>query len=116
VVRQNECHGNIKWCPEEVVIQSIVWSWQEAKNVTNAFDPSLEICTDLKLKGTIQHYNGLMNALTRYRELFHNRLRDRLEMLSEEVAGERRRTDGWLLPGVDGSRTSAPRTQSNEEA
>jgi hypothetical protein len=113
---KKEFHGNIEWCPEEVVIQSIVCSWQEAKNVTDAFDQSLEICTDLKLKGTIQHYNGLMNALTRYQELFHNRLRDRLEMLTEEVAGERRRTDGWLLPGFDGSRISAPRTQSNEKA
>ena len=113
---KKEFHGNIEWCPEEVVIQSIVCSWQEAKNVTDAFDQSLEICTDLKLKGTIKHYNGLMNALTRYQKVFHNRLRDRLEMLTEEVAGERRRTDGWLLLGFDGSRISAPRTQSNEKA
>jgi hypothetical protein len=114
--QKSEFHGNVKWCPEEVVIPSLVWSWQEATNVTDAFQQSLEICENLKLKGMIGTCTGFMDALTCYRELFHNRLRDRLQTLAEEVVGEQFRTDGWLLIGFDGSRISAPRTRSNEQA
>ena len=114
--QKSEFHGNVKWCPEEVVIPSLVWSWQEATNVTDAFQQSLEICEDLKLNGTIGTCTGFMDALTCYRELFHNRLRDRRQALAEQVVGEQFRTDGWLLIGFDGSRISAPRTRSNEQA
>ena len=57
-----------------------------------------------------------MDALTRYRALFQDRLQDRLQTLAEEVVGSQSRTDGWLLIGFDGSRISAPRTKSNEKA
>ena len=113
---QSEFHGNIKWCPEAVVIQALIWSWQEATNVTDAFQQTLEICQSLKLEGTIKTYTGFMDALTRYRALFQDRLQDRLQTLAEEVVGSQSRTDGWLLIGFDGSRISAPRTKSNEKA
>jgi hypothetical protein len=114
--QKSEFHGNVKWCPEEVAIQAMVWSWQEATNVTDAFRQSLEIFEDLKLEGTIGTYTGFMEALTRYRELFHDRVCDRIQMLAEEVVGEQFRLAGWLLVGFDGSRISATRTQSNEQA
>lgn len=113
---QSEFHGNVKWCPEAVVIQALIWSWQEATNVTDAFQQTLEICQSLKLEGTIKTYTGFMDALTRYRALFQDRLQDRLQTLAEEVVGSQSRTDGWLLIGFDGSRISAPRTKSNEKA
>ena len=71
---QSEFHGNVKWCPEAVVIQALIWSWQEATNVTDAFQQTLEICQSLKLEGTIKTYTGFMDALTRYRALFQDRL------------------------------------------
>lgn len=114
--QKNEFHGNVKWCPEEVAIQAMVWSWQEATNVTDAFQQSLEICEDLKLEGTIGTYTGFMDALTRYRDLFHDRMCDQVQTLAEKLAGQQRRRDGWALVGFDGSRISAPRTQSNEQA
>ncbi len=49
-------------------------------------------------------------------ELFHDRLRDQFQLLAEDVGGERFSTRGWVLIGFDGSRVSAPRTQSNERA
>jgi hypothetical protein len=39
---------------------------------------------------------------------------DRFQILAEDVGGERFHTHGWVLIGFDGSRVSAPRTQSNE--
>lgn len=114
--KKSEFHGNVKWCPEEVAIQAIIWAWQEATNVTDAFQQSLEICEDLKLEGTIGTYTGFMDALTRYGHLFHDRILDRVQTLAEELVGQQRRRDGWALVGFDGSRISAPRTQSNEQA
>ena len=113
---KSEFHGNVKWNAEEVMAQTLIWSWQEAKNVTDAFDQTREICDDLKLSRTIVTYTAFMNALTRYRELFHDRMCDQFQMLAEDVGGDRFRTRGWVLIGFDGSRVSAPRTKSNERA
>lgn len=113
---KSEFHGNVKWAAEELVTQSLIWAWQETKNVTNAFEKSRDICDDLKLPGTVRNFTSFMNALTRNRELFHNRLRERFQTLAEEVGGERFRTKGWVLIGFDGSRVTAPRSESNEQA
>ena len=114
--QDSEFHGNVKWNADEVIAQALIWSWQAAKNVTDAFDHTREICDDLNLSRTIVTYTALMNALTRHREMFHNRMRDQFQRLAEDVGGERFRTGGWVLIGFDGSRVSAPRTQSNERA
>jgi len=113
---KSEFHGNVKWNAEEVVAQTLIWSWQQAKNVTDAFDQAREICDDLKLSRSIVTYTAFMNALTRHRELFHDRMCDQFQRLAEDVSGERFSTRGWVLIGFDGSRVSAPRTQSNERA
>ena len=44
-----EFHGNTKWKAEQLATQAVIWSWQETKNVTDAFDQTLEICGDLGL-------------------------------------------------------------------
>ena len=63
-------HGNIKWDPAELAIQTLIWSWQEARNVTDAFNHTLEICEDLGLKQTAKTYTAFMNALGRYSKDF----------------------------------------------
>lgn len=113
---KNEFHGNVNWVAEELVAEALIWSWQETKNVTDAFDQTREICADLKWNHTVVTYTAFMNALTRYAELFQDRLRDRYQFLAEEVGGDRFRTRGWVLIGFDGSRVTAPRTESNERA
>ena len=113
---KDEFHGNVKWNPEPLAAEALIWSWQEAKNVTDAFDQTLEICADLGLKNTAMTYTAFMNALDRYGDTFRSRLRERFQMLAEEVGGQRFRTGGWVLIGFDGSRATAPRTVSNERA
>jgi hypothetical protein len=61
-----------------------------------------------------QTYTSFMDALARYRETFDLRLRQQFQTLAEEVAGRFWRDSGWVLIGFDGSRTSTPRTVSNE--
>ena len=57
--QEGEFHGNVKWNAEEVLAQALIWSWQEAKNVTDAFDQTREICDDLGV--TARGLPGLQN-------------------------------------------------------
>jgi hypothetical protein len=116
VFAQDEFHGNIKWNPEQLAGQALIWSWQETKLVTDAFGHAKEVCDDLGWTKTAMNYTSFMNALDRYDDVFGPRLRDRFQTLAEEVGGRFFRTGAWVLIGFDGSRATAPRTVSNERA
>jgi len=109
-------HGNIKWNAEQLTAQALMWSWQEARNVTDAFAQTFELCEDLGFKNIATSYTSLMNGLDRYADVFQPRLREQFQTLAKEVAGRYWKTDGWVPIGFDGSRVTAPRTVSNEQA
>jgi hypothetical protein len=113
---QDEFHGNTQWNPEQLVGQALLWSWQETKNVTDAFEHTREVCEGLGWTKTAKSYTSFMNALHRYDHVFAPRLRERFQMLAEEAGGRFFRTGRWVLIGFDGSRATAPRTVSNEQA
>ena len=113
---KEEFHGNIKWKPDQLVTQALIWSWQETKNVTDAFDQSLEICKDLGLEHTAMTYTSFMNALDRYHDVLIPGLRAHYQTLAEEVGGRYFRTNGWNLIGFDGSRSTTLRSVANELA
>ncbi len=108
-------HGNIKWLPEQLVQQAVIWAWQETRNVTDSFAITLEICEELNIDKGAKTYAAFFNALDRYRETFGLRLRQQFQALAEEVAGRFWRDGGWVLMGFDGSRVTTPRSVSNEE-
>lgn len=113
---QDEFHGNTQWKPEQLVGQALIWSWQETKYVTDAFEHTRETCEALGWTKTTRSYTSFMNALHRYDHVFAPRLRKRFQALAEEAGGRFFRTDRWVLLGFDGSRATAPRTVSNEQA
>ena len=113
---KDEFHGNTKWNPEQLAAQALIWSWQETKHVTDAFDHTREVCEDLGLKKTAMSYTSFMNTLDRYDDVLGSRLRERYQALAEEMGGRFFRTGEWVLIGFDGSRATAPRTVSNERA
>jgi len=112
---KNQFQGNIKWTPEHLVAEALIWSWQEAKNVTDAFTQTLEVCQELSMNVAMT-YTSFMNALDTYADIFSSHLRERHQELAEEVAGRFWRHYGWVLMGFDGSRATTPRTVSNEKA
>ena len=112
----SELHGNIKWVPEQLAAQALIWSWQDTKLVVDAFEKTLEICKQMGLKDIAMTYTAFMNALTRYREILGNRLRLRHQSLAQEIGGRYFRTNKWVLIGFDGSRATAPRSVANEKA
>jgi hypothetical protein len=111
---KDEFHGNIKWTPEQLLKQALVWAWQDTKNVTDAFEQAMECCEDLGINRSAKTYTAFMNALCRYQENISQRLRHRFQQLSKAEAGRFWRRDGWALMAFDGSRATAPRTESNE--
>ncbi len=50
---KDQFHGNIKWVPEELATQAMIWSWQDTKLVTDAFEKTLEICAKRGLKNML---------------------------------------------------------------
>lgn len=114
--RKDEFHGNIKWQPEALATQALIWSWQETKYVTDAFEHTQEVCDQLGLRGTTHSYTSMMNALARYHDVFARRLTEQFQTLAAEVGGRYFRTDGWVPIAFDGSRATAPRSVSNERA
>lgn len=109
-------HGNIRWKPSQLVMQALCWRWQEAKNVTDAFNQALDVCDELSLSHVAKTYPTLMQALHRYEVSLGAFLDRRLRCLQKEVGDRFWRDNGWVLVGFDGSRISAPRTASNERA
>lgn len=108
-------HGNTTWEPSELVSQALIWSLQETKYVTDAFEYSLKFCDKLGMKQTAKTYPRFMNALTRYNVL-SARVRSRVQQCAEEAGGRFWRDNDWVLFAFDGSRVSVPRTVSNENA
>jgi hypothetical protein len=109
-------HGNIKWTPEQLAQQAMVWALQDKKHVTDAFEVTQEICEELKIEKAANSYTSFINALTRYRETFGLRLGEHFRALAKGVAGRFWRDGDWLLVGFDGSRATTPRSVSNEKA
>ena len=57
-------HGNITWSPVDLVWLVLCWSWEESKNVTDAFDEAKDQCQQLGLSA-VDSYQGMMKALVR---------------------------------------------------
>ena len=109
-------HGNIKWTPEQLAQQALIWAWQDARHVTEAFERTLEVCRDLHLEKGAKTYTAFIQALDRYRPTFSLRLREQFQLLAEEIGGRFWRDREWVLIGFDGSRVTTPRSVSNERA
>jgi hypothetical protein len=112
---KDEFHGNVKWTPEELTRQAVIWAWQDTTNVIDAFEMTLENCENLKIEDAAKTYTAFINALDRYQRIFSLRLRQKFHALAQEVAERFWRDDEWVLMGFDGSRVTTPRTISNEQ-
>jgi hypothetical protein len=65
---------------------------------------------------TLSTYQGFMGALVRWTGQLLPVLRDVVQRRMEEVGGKFWRIDAWVPIAFDGSRSTAPRTKSNEAA
>lgn len=108
-------HGNTGWAPADLVWLVLCWAWEESKNLTDAFDEAKDQCRQLGI-AAVGTYQGMMKVLVRWTgplmvvlwSVLHERMR--------QIGGEHWHIGGWVPIAFDGSRSSAPRTESNEAA
>ena len=108
-------HGNISWSATALVPLVLCWAWSESKNLTDAFDEAKRQCTKLGIN-TLTTCQGFMGALVTWTDPLMLLLWPVLHQRMQEIGGKFWRIDGWVPIAFDGSRSSAPRTESNEKA
>jgi Transposase DDE domain len=108
-------HGNVKWTPTCLVWLALCWSWSEARHLTDAFAEAFRVAQQM-VGCTLSTYQGFMGALVRWTGQMLPVLRDVVQRRMEQVGGKFWRIDGWVPIAFDGSRSTAPRTKSNEAA
>ena len=109
-------HGNSKWLPLGLVWLALCWAWCETRNVTDAFDQTVLACQKLFGASPLSTYQGFMGVLVTWTSRFMPLLCSVLQQRMEQIGGKFWRIDGWVPIAFDGSRSTAPRTKSNEAA
>jgi hypothetical protein len=109
-------HGNISWLPSSLVWLALCWSWSECRYVTDAFTQAVEWCGLMAGNAALTTYQGFMGALVQWTDPLLSVLWPLLHQRMQEVAGALWTIGGWVPIAFDGSRSSAPRTESNEQA
>lgn len=108
-------HGNTSWAPSALVWLALCWAWADSKNVTDAFDAAVTQCGQLNTTA-LSTYQGFMNALVTWTNRLMTVLWPILHQRMQQIGGTFWEIDGWIPIAFDGSRSTAPRTQSNEKA
>lgn len=107
-------HGNTSWSAAALVWLALCWAWSESKNVTDGFKQAAEQCGLLGIPG-LSTYQGFMNALVTWTDRLMATLWPVLHQRMREIGGPFFEIEAWVPIAFDGSRSSAPRSASNEE-
>ena len=109
-------HGNISWTASSLVILALCWSWSEARFVTDAFADAATWSRTLLGHSVLTTYQGFMGALATWTPSLMPLLIGLLQKRMAQVGGKFYCVDGYVPIAFDGSRSTAPRTRSNEAA
>ncbi len=109
-------HGNTTWLPRCLVCLAVCWAWAETRNVTDAFTRAVEWCGVMGYVAVPATYQGFIRALVRWTDSLMPILWRVIHQRMEQIAGSFWEIRGWVPIAFDGSRSTAPRTESNEKA
>ena len=109
-------HGNTTWLPRCLVVLAVCWAWAETRNVTDAFTHAVEWCGGMGHVAVPATYQGFMRVLVRWTDSLMPILWKVIHQRMKQIAGTFWEISGWVPIAFDGSRSTAPRTQSNEKA
>jgi len=107
-------HGNTNWVTSELVALAVLWVWSGHGTLTGAFAEAKQLSLAMFGRVALTSYQGFTAALTKWTTCLVPLLWSRLHVLMEQAGGEHWRIGRWLALAVDGSRTTTPRTKSNE--
>ena len=116
IFSQIKFHGNIKWSPICLVWLALCWAWSESRCLTDAFADAVGMCQKMFGHAPLSTYQGFMGALVAQTPKLLPVLRGVLQQRLEQLQSRFWCLDGWIPIAFDGSRSTAPRTQSNEAA
>lgn len=116
ILGNSKRHGNAKWQANHLIWLALTWSWTESENVTDAFDQAADSCRATFGSVPLTTYQGFMGALTKWTPTWVPALQGLLQNRMKEMSGDSWRVDDWVPIAFDGSRSTAPRTVSNEQA
>ena len=86
----------------------------ESRNLTDGFTEAVGYCQKIFGSVAVKTYQGLMNALVIWTPSFMTLLGEVVQQRMEQIGGKFWQPDGWVPIAFDGSRSTAPRTASNE--
>jgi hypothetical protein len=109
-------HGNTKWQPSALIIQTLLWVWSPRRALTDAFDDSRLQSQKLTGHSALTTYQGLAGALQTWTDRLLPVLLERLHQLMPSFGRSQWKVGRWVAFGIDGSRDSVGRTLSNEQA
>lgn len=109
-------HGNTSWSPGALVWLAIWWAWIKTRNLTDALADAVEASRRVCVSSPLRTYQGFMKALVTWTPDFVDLLCPLLQKRMQTIGGRFWRIHGWVPIAFDGSRSSAPRTKSNEKA
>jgi hypothetical protein len=92
------------------------WAWSEARALTDAFTEAVGSCRCLFGCTPVSTYQGFMGALVTWTPRLMPLLRGVLQRRMAQLGSRFWRVGGWVPIAFDGSRGTAPRTRSNEDA
>lgn len=106
-------HGNTSWSASALVWLALCWAWSESRNVTDGFEQAKDQCGQLGV-AALSTYQGFMNALLTWTDALMPILGLALHQRMREIGGACWQFHGWVPIAFDGSRSTAPRSASNE--
>lgn len=109
-------HGNTKWNPWNLVVLALLWAWSAQKYVTDAFEDASNQSRQLLGSVAVTTYQGLLKALVSWTPNLLGAVQLNIHRCLEAIGGKKFRIGHWVPLAMDGSRTTAPRTKSNEAA
>ncbi len=109
-------HGNTRWLPRCLVCLAVCWAWAETRNVTDAFTHAVEWCRVMGHGAVPATYQGFIRALVRWTDSLIPILWRVIHQRMKQIAGSFWKIRGWVPIAFDGSRSTAPRSESNEKA
>ena len=114
IFSQLTLHGNTTWTAGPLVALAVLWVWSDKDTLTAAFKHAKHLALSMFGEVALTTYQGLIDALVTWTGSLLPLIQRRLHSLMEQIGGDYWRIDGWLPLAVDGSRTTTPRTRSNE--
>jgi hypothetical protein len=116
IFNQLSFHGNTTWLPTSLVKLALVWCWSECQHLTDAFASAVAGCDTMLGGAALRSYQGFLGALVTWTPSFLPLLCRLLQQRMQEIGGSFWEIAGFVPLGVDGSRSTAPCTTSNEAA